>query len=102
MRSSIKVRRTMKGTMSSIGTIAIQEPAHAALKPLVHGLALVVDAERAALRQSASVRKRWGTWHRRNARPEQRIAYRPHASHTMPKNHALRVRLALIFACITG
>ena len=26
MRYSIKVRRTMKGTMSSIGTMAIQEP----------------------------------------------------------------------------
>ena len=30
-----------------------------------------------------------------------RTAYRPHAPHTMVKNHALRVRLALIFACIT-
>ena len=34
-------------------------------------------------------------------RASRRTAYRPHAPHTMVKNHALRVRLALIFACIT-
>jgi hypothetical protein len=78
-------------------------PARAALKPLVHGLASVVDVERARLGAVGERAQEVGNLAPASCptRASRRTAYRPHAPHTMVKNHALRVRLALIFACIT-